>query len=335
MILLESANRVLGEAVSAILLPPEPLLVTADAASDASAPDGAQTSSPSPPPSSSSSSVRTPVDIKLCDFDDVAYRVQLDASALDQLKVSLSMPCYAVIAPHGARAALEKSFPGMLAVEPEAQYDVTVCVLLSALPTFCSTAELVTRLSLLKATALGGVYERYFDALLASKPLTDSLGFAMRDDTKVYLVPKNDRLTIVYSINFTNKTDSAIARIFMQEFVEAKRRIGQAPPCTFSAHPPLELREFDLSDSNVSTTLGFLSFAVLRSHLEGDRAPKVIAAIASFRTYLLYHITCSKSYFHARMRARVVSLLKVLSRAKMDSSSAEKKTITGRTFVRS
>jgi actin related protein 2/3 complex subunit 2 len=55
-----------------------------------------------------------------------------------------------------------------------------------------------------------------------------------------------------------------------------------------------------------------------------------------FRNYLAYHIKCSKAYFHSRMRARVVSLIKILNRAKVeiDESKREKKTAQGKTFIR-
>jgi actin related protein 2/3 complex subunit 2 len=127
--------------------------------------------------------------------------------------------------------------------------------------------------------------------------------------------------------------------VFMQEFVEVKRRLGSAPPCTFSQHAPLELKEFPASASSsfsTSPSLGYISFAVLKNHLEGGKKEKVVAVLQSFRSYLQYHIKCSKSYFHARMRARVVSMLKVLSRARQERiEEKEKKTASGKTFVRS
>lgn len=49
-----------------------------------------------------------------------------------------------------------------------------------------------------------------------------------------------------------------------------------------------------------------------------------------------YHMKCSKQYFHARMRSRVSSLLKVLNRAKVENpdEQKQKKTISGKTFLR-
>jgi len=78
-----------------------------------------------------------------------------------------------------------------------------------------------------------------------------------------------------------------------------------------------------------------MTFAILKSHLEKNKQEAVIAVLQTFRTYLQYHIKCSKSYFHSRMRKRVVELLKVLNRAKVPDMKKEKKTAGGKTFKRS
>jgi len=82
--------------------------------------------------------------------------------------------------------------------------------------------------------------------------------------------------------------------------------------------------------------LGFVTFAVMKTHLEQGRKDKVIQVLSVFRNYLQYHIKCSKSYFHSRMRARVVGLLKILARAKVEKNTADKemKTASGKTFTR-
>ena len=224
---------------------------------------------------------------------------------------------------------------------PDAQYDLTLAIPLNPLPSTLQPTELISRLALLKSTLVGGVFDAYFTALLSSTPLTSTFTFSLRSDTQLYFIPKADRVTVIFSLSFQEETDRAIARIFMQEFVEVKRRLGAAPPCTFSNNAPLELKEFGSaaaagSGSGSAGFIGYISFAVLKNHLEAGKKDKVVAVLQSFRSYLQYHIKCSKSYFHARMRARVVSLMKVLSRAKQDRiEDKEKKTMSGRTFVRS
>jgi len=102
-----------------------------------------------------------------------------------------------------------------------------------------------------------------------------------------------------------------------------------------SVPPPSELKAFGIKDP--TGNLGFFSLAILKDHVTKDEVQsKVVEALQSFRTYLQYHIKCSKSYFHSRMRAKAKDLLKVLNRAKQPDPEATgtKKTISGKTFTR-
>ena len=56
-------------------------------------------------------------------------------------------------------------------------------------------------------------------------------------------------------------TDRAIAKIFLQEFLEAQRAIRNAPPTSFSKDVPGELAKYALKPAD--TVAGFLSFAVV------------------------------------------------------------------------
>lgn len=125
----------------------------------------------------------------------------------------------------------------------------------------------------------------------------------------------------------------------MQEFVDAKKKIGKAPPVSFSAVPPREMQEqLDITDATCN--LGYISFAVLKPHVADPKKRFAVQSLLlDFRTYMQYHIKCSKSYFHSRMRARCVALLKVLSRAHVTSGEdghkgTVKRTAGGKVFTR-
>jgi len=307
MILLERGNRILGETVSAKINydnPEEKL---------------------------------EPIDVKLCDFDDVSYRVLIEDSARNIMQVSMSLPCYKDIEALGAKDAYEKVY-GSLVTTPLNGYDVTVKINLDELKEQKAKDELVERLSCFKANVLAGVFDHFFSAVLAGKPLTDPFRFKLRSDTEIFLFPKPDRVTVIFGFDFREKVDRAIAKIFMQEFIEAKRALGAAPPCNWyeSKNPPVELAHYKITEP--TQNLGFISFAVQKSNLDSNKKDRVIAVLQVFRNYLQYHIKCSKSYFHARMRARVVTLLTVLNRAKYSEeeklSQSQKKTAQGRTFNR-
>jgi len=307
MILLERGNRILGETVSAKINYDNP------------------------------EEKIEPIDVKLCDFDDVSYRVLIEESARNIMQVSMSLPCYKEIENLGAKEAYEKTY-GALVTKPLNGYDVTVKVNLDELKDQKAKDELVVRLSCLKANVLAGIFDHFFSAVLAGKSLTDPFRFKLRSDTEIFLFPKNDRVIVIFGFDFREKVDRAIAKIFVQEFVEAKRALGAAPPCNWSdsKNPPVELAHFKITEPQQN--LGFISFAVQKSNLDNNKKDQVISVLQVFRNYLQYHIKCSKSYFHARMRARVVTLLAVLNRAKYSEeeklSASQKKTAQGRTFNR-
>jgi len=258
------------------------------------------------------------------------------------MNVSMNMPFYNAIAANGAKDALERLYKDVLAEKPIDGFDITLTINLQKLDEQKEQKvkdELINRISCLKANVLGGVFDYYFTPVVkGDKTPLAPFSFNLRSDTIVYFCPNktNDRCTVIFSLDFKEKTDKAIAKIFMQEFVEAKRAtgLGAAPPCAWGTNPPAELAAFGIDKP--TGNLGFISFAVLKSNLDKDKKDKAIAVLVTFRNYMQYHIKCSKSYFHSRMRARVVSLLTILNRAKfeVDPSTVAKKTMGGKTFVK-
>jgi len=312
MILLEAGNRIVAETVAAQLKQPESIQTD----------EGEQ------------KGVRIPIDVRLCDFDDVSYRLVIDANQLNLLKVSMALPCYATIAERGGADALQRIYGSLVQSPAENGYDITLAIDLDNLPDGETAASVTEKVSKLKTNIVGGAFDYYFQALLDGKARSESSSFNVRPDTQIFFFPRSDRVTIIYSLTFSDRVDAAIAKVFMQEFVDARRKLGAAPPCTFGVNPPLELKELGITEP--TGNLGFLSFAVMKSHLEGARKQKVQDCLTMFRNYLQYHLKCSKSYFHSRMRARVVSLLKILNRAKVEQpdDKKEKKTMGGKTFIR-
>lgn len=271
---------------------------------------------------------REPCDVHLCDFDDVTYHVTASKDSVDHVKVSMRLPCYSSIKDAGAEDALKRIYGPML-VEPDPREDVTLVIDLNNL--HGSPADVVKHVGHLKNNVVGGVFDRYLDDM-GKGTVGEPFKFDLRSDTQIYIFPAKDRLTVVFSLTFHEKVDLEVARVFLQEFAESRRTIQAAPPVTFNDNPPLEMKHFGITEP--SNNLGYISFAILPSHIQGNKKEKVAFAMQSFRNYLQYHIKCSKAYFHSRMRARVVSLLKILNRAKMEVEEQAKTTMSGKTFVK-
>jgi actin related protein 2/3 complex subunit 2 len=270
---------------------------------------------------------RIPMDVKLCDFDDVSYHVVVDKSNLDVIKLSVCIPPFQKFKDKGGQAALDKYYK-----EFKGQSDTGSDFTLHINCTGLKDPEVaIKNLALVKSRVTGGAFDSPFTGLIEDKK-AEKFKFDLRPDTTVFFAPLADRVTVIFEVNFQIKMDQVIANVMLKEFVAARKNIGRAPPCTWEANPPAELKEFGISQNK--GCLGYMSFAILKSHLEKDRKEAVIAVLQTFRTYLQYHIKCSKSYFHSRMRRRVAELIKVLNRAKVPDLKKEKKTITGKTFKR-
>lgn len=270
---------------------------------------------------------RDGIDVRLCDFDDVSYRVQVDKDKNDLMKLSMGLPCFHSIEDYGGKAAIEKYY-GEYKASAEVGYDITLQIKLDQV---AEKEAAIKKLQLMKANITGGVFDYFFQALLDGQKKSQ-LKFDLRSDTTVYFCPRDDRVTVIFSVDFKEHSDKVIAKVFLQEFVDARKKIGRAPPCAWGANPPNELADFGVRENQGN--LGYISFAVMKSHLDKGKKETVINVLQSFRTFLQYHIKCSKSHFHSKMRKRVVELLKVLNRAKMEDKTKEKKKAGGKTFKR-
>jgi len=276
---------------------------------------------------------RHPVDIRLCDFDDVAYRITIEKDERHILLVSMNAPSYRDIKDQ-ADGAIKAAF-GDLVRAPVQGQDITVAINLDTLPEE-KREDTAKHLALMKSIAIGSIFKDFYTKL-AKDEVSQPFKFDLRRDTTVYFVSDKDRVTTIFGLDFFEKVDKVLAKVFMQEFVDAKRRFGFAPTVAFSVAPPAELAKFGITEP--TGNLGFISFGVLKSHVASAALiDRVVLVMQSFRNYIQYHIKCSKSYFHSRMRARAVSLLKVLNRARVEDPEKDKtkgkKTISGKTFKR-
>lgn len=160
-------------------------------------------------------------------------------------------------------------------------------------------------------------------------------------DESIYIKPSFDRVTVIFSTTFQDETDKIFGKVFLQEFVDARKRSVQTAPQVLYSHqdPPLDIQSVVKSGSN-DDNKGYVTFVLFPRHLvKGDRRENCISHIQFFRNYFHYHIKCSKAYMHSRMRFRVKEFLKILNRAKPenvdDNGKAidNRKTASGRRFI--
>jgi len=287
------------------------------------------------------------IDQVVSDFDNVTFHISTPESK-SKIIISIAVKCFPELLKYGADAVLQREY-GPLIVQPEQGYDFSIEVDLENLPASAEEREeLVSRISLLKRNAMAAPFEQAFDefAKLAEEashytserpPQGVAEGGELRvihyrDREAIYIKASFDRVTVIFSTVFSDETDRIYGKVFLQEFVDARRRaIQSAPQVLFRNDPPLELQGISGLQAGKGE-VGYITFVLFPDHLAAKRREHVISHIQTFRDYFHYHIKASKAYIHSRMRRRTADFLQVLRRARPETEEKERKTASGRTF---
>ncbi|OTA58409.1 P34-Arc-domain-containing protein [Hypoxylon sp. EC38] len=288
------------------------------------------------------------IDQTVSDFDGVTFHISTP-EAKSRILVSIQIRCFRDLVKYGAQDVLQREY-GAYVVNPEVGYDFSVQVDLENLPESKEEREeLVKKISLLKRNAMAAPFEHayaehYKLKEAASKYTSEEapqgvreggevMAIHYRDEEAIYVKASHDRVTVIFSTVFREETDRVFGKVFIQEFVDARRRaIQNAPQVLFRNDPPLELQGVPGVQATSGGEVGYVTFVLFPRHLTPQRMPDVISHIQTFRDYFHYHIKASKAYIHSRMRRRTADFLQVLRRARPENEEKERKTASGRTF---
>lgn len=85
-----------------------------------------------------------------------------------------------------------------------------------------------------------------------------------RDEEAIYVKASHDRVTVIFSTIFREETDRVFGKVFIQEFVDARRRaIQNAPQVLFRNDPPLELQGVPGVTATSNGEIGYVTFGTL------------------------------------------------------------------------
>lgn len=130
-----------------------------------------------------------------------------------------------------------------------------------------------------------------------------------REEEAIYIKASHDRVTVIFSTIFREETDRVFGKVFIQEFVDARRRgVQNAPQVLFRTDPPLELQGVPGVKDTGKGEIGYVTFGkfvqsmanlanylvLFPRHLTAKRRDEVISHIQTFRDYFHYHIKASK-----------------------------------------
>ncbi|EPY53203.1 ARP2/3 actin-organizing complex subunit Arc34 [Schizosaccharomyces cryophilus OY26] len=291
------------------------------------------------------------IDQVVTDFDGVTFHISTPESKT-KILISLYMKCFSELVNYGTLDLLNQIYGPYVHSPVETGYNFSIVIDLEQLPSTQEEREqLIISASLLKRNALAAPFHSAFakqaelaemvkkdpesTVLLNKQSVSQNyMAIHYRDEEMIVLWPEHDRVTVVFSTKFLEEADRIFGKVFLQEFVDARRRpsIQTAPQVLFSyREPPLEIRNVG-GIQNEDEDSGFVTFVLFERHFTPQVREDCISHIQIFRNTLHYHIKASKAYMHQRMRKRVADFQKVLNRAKPDVK-IERKTASGRSFV--
>jgi len=270
------------------------------------------------------------IDMTIADFDAVVFHITTDAEAKNIIRISISVKCWNELESSGVQDVLKRIY-GAALVNTESGYNATLELDLNKPP--ADLDKFIHDVALLKRNSFAAPFYKVFADVEAKKGGGPLIELNYRDDEALYIKPESDRAIVVFSIGFKDPDDIIFAKVFLQEYADARKTMSNAPSVTYSQkEPPLELK--GVKNLKTGDAQGYVSFVLFAPHVSGNKKEKTIDNIQTFRNYLHYHIKCSKAFIHTRMRNRVRTFLQVLNRARNEQGGAEKKTITGKTFKR-
>jgi actin related protein 2/3 complex subunit 2 len=84
-----------------------------------------------------------------------------------------------------------------------------------------------------------------------------------RDEESIFIKASHDRVTVIFSTIFREETDRVFGKVFIQEFVDARRRaIQNAPQVLFRTEPPLELQGVPGVKDSGNGEIGYVTFGI-------------------------------------------------------------------------
>lgn len=272
------------------------------------------------------------VDVTVADFDGVLFHLSSYEQDKTKIRISILLKFFRDLREHGAEDLLSRVYGNLLMPKAEDGFSVSLLIDLKSITDKEERAKTIKNVGLLKRNCFASVFEKYFQFQEKGEEGHRRAVIHYRDEETMYIEAKSDRVTVIFSTVFKDETDIIIGKVFMQEFKEGRKASHTSPQVIFSHRdPPMELRD---TDAKKGDNIGYITFVLFPRHTNIQVRDNTINLIHIFRDYLHYHIKCSKAYIHSRMRAKTAEFLKVLNRARPEKRNGEKKTITGRTFVR-
>ena len=143
------------------------------------------------------------------------------------------------------------------------------------------------------------------------KPLV----FHLNEKNILHMIPLKDNVMLVYGIDFEQKTDQSLARVFLQELKEAKNHVTNC----IAGNVYVELDGIPKNilqiDNPTKYTNGLVVFNLFVNKF--DVMKKFLNYFITFREYVQFHIHSIKTFLHIRMNRKGKELMGKLDGCKI------------------
>ena len=218
------------------------------------------------------------IDQTVSDFDGVIFHISTPESKT-KILISIQIRCFQDLVRYGAEQVLRREY-GPYVVPAEPGYDFSIMVDLENLPADKAEREdLVMKIALLKRNAMAApfenAYQEHYKLKEAASKYTSEeapqgvreggevMAIHYREEEAIFVKASHDRVTVIFSTVFREETDRVYGKVFIQEFVDARRRaIQNAPQVLFRNDPPLELQGVPGVKSAGTGEIGYVTFGM-------------------------------------------------------------------------
>jgi actin related protein 2/3 complex subunit 2 len=117
---------------------------------------------------------------------------------------------------------------------------------------------LIHKASLIKRNCFASVFEKYFEFQEKGEIGQQTAVINYRQDETLFVKALADRVTVIFSTTFKGEDDIILGKVFMQAFIEGRRKYQEAPQVLFSHKvPPAELND---TNAIVGDNRGYITF---------------------------------------------------------------------------
>ena len=253
------------------------------------------------------------MEVKAFEYDGISFFFKTTEPKHRTCEVSMTGDVVSELVKYGGEATLEETYEKY---EPNVDGNtVTLKFDADNLPE--DPEAVVEKIANLKRNLFGAPFESCFYALKEDGVKLDPIAYEYRKDGLMFLVPSKDNVAVIFQMYFPDETDQELAKILLNEFTEVQRSVNSSPATMFfEGKAPPAAKEV-LSDIPNEKNSFFLQILVTKTHLKTEKQRKrVISLLINIRTYMLYHMKCTKAYVMSRMRTKYDDLRKSLNRCK-------------------